>query len=84
MMQGQSSSSVKNKIDRMFQLSNREDVDQKVARCLYGCGIPFNVVRSPLWADMVSAINNAPKGYKSPNNEKVRTTLLDKEQAKVQ
>ncbi|CAL5328732.1 unnamed protein product [Camellia sinensis] len=33
---------------------------------------------------MVTAINNAPKGYKSPNYEKVRTNLLDKEQSKVQ
>ncbi|XP_028123521.1 uncharacterized protein LOC114320660 [Camellia sinensis] len=33
---------------------------------------------------MVTAINNAPKGYKSPNYEKVRTNLLDIEQSKVQ
>ncbi|KAG5542097.1 hypothetical protein RHGRI_021826 [Rhododendron griersonianum] len=41
------------------------------------------LMRSPLWADMVAAINTAPKGYNSPNYEKVRTTLLDKEQNKV-
>ncbi|XP_077219745.1 uncharacterized protein LOC143853935 [Tasmannia lanceolata] len=70
-------------IDKMFNISSREEVDQKIARCLYGNGIPFHVVRSPLWADMITAINNAPKGYKSPNYEKVRTTLLDKEQTKM-
>ncbi|KAL7184654.1 hypothetical protein ACSBR2_026742 [Camellia fascicularis] len=47
-------------------------------------GIAFNVVRSLWWADMVTTINNAPKGYKSPNYEKVRTSLLDKEPSKVQ
>jgi hypothetical protein len=26
---------------------------------------------------MVTAINNAPKGYKGPSSEKARTTLLD-------
>ncbi|KAL7204895.1 hypothetical protein ACSBR2_017914 [Camellia fascicularis] len=31
---------------------------------------------------MVSSILNAPKGYKSPNYEKVRTALLDKEHNK--
>ncbi|KAI8556403.1 hypothetical protein RHMOL_Rhmol05G0250100 [Rhododendron molle] len=47
------------------------------------------LMATPLWkyvtkiSDMVAAINSAPKGYKSPNYEKVRTTLLDKEQNKV-
>ncbi|KAG5540988.1 hypothetical protein RHGRI_021021 [Rhododendron griersonianum] len=64
--------------------SRREDADQKIASCLYQNGVPFNIVRSPSWADLVHAINTAPKGYKSPNYEKVRTSLLDKEQIKVQ
>ncbi|KAI8561094.1 hypothetical protein RHMOL_Rhmol04G0310100 [Rhododendron molle] len=81
--QSKSPSPVKFILDEMFNISSKEDVDQRIARCLYGNGVPFNVVRSPLWADMVAAINSAPKGYKSPNYEKVRTTLLDKEQNKV-
>ncbi|KAF7112909.1 hypothetical protein RHSIM_RhsimUnG0179600 [Rhododendron simsii] len=81
--QSNNPSQIKGILDDMFKISTKEDVDQRIARCLYGNGIPFNVVRSPLWADMVAAINNAPKGYKSPNYEKVRTTLLDKEQNKV-
>ncbi|KAL7177692.1 hypothetical protein ACSBR2_030955 [Camellia fascicularis] len=76
--------SVKVSIDNMFHIRNREEVDQTIARCLYCNGIAFNVVMSPWWADMATAINNAPKGYKSPNYEKVRTNLLDKEQSKVQ
>ncbi|KAL7209969.1 hypothetical protein ACSBR1_031524 [Camellia fascicularis] len=76
--------SVKVSIDNMFHIRNREEVDQTIARCLHCNGIAFNVVMSPWWADMVTAINNAPKGYKSPNYEKVRTNLLDKEQSKVQ
>ncbi|CAL5373759.1 unnamed protein product [Camellia sinensis] len=74
----------KSSVDKMFQIASREEVDQKIARCIYGNGIAFNVVRSPLWEDMVSSILNAPKGYKSPNYEKVRTALLDKEHKKVQ
>ncbi|KAL7229294.1 hypothetical protein ACSBR2_007906 [Camellia fascicularis] len=65
-------SSVKALVDKMFQIASREEVDQKIARCIYDNGIAFN-------ADMLSSILNAPKGYKSPNYEKVRTALLDKE-----
>ena len=33
---------------------------------------------------MVKAINEAPKGYKSPNYEKARAMLLEREKGKVQ
>ncbi|CAO2822832.1 unnamed protein product [Amaranthus hypochondriacus] len=46
-------------------------------RCLCANAIPFNVLRSPYWGEMVYAINDGPKGYKSPSSEKARTTLLD-------
>jgi hypothetical protein len=59
-------------------------VDAKVVRFLYACGIPFNVLRSPYWHDLVKGINEAPKGYKSPNYEKARTVLLDREKTKIQ
>jgi hypothetical protein len=42
------------------------------------------VLRSPYWHDLVKAINEAPKGYKSPNYEKSRTVLLDWEKTKIQ
>ncbi|KAL7253553.1 hypothetical protein ACSBR1_007980 [Camellia fascicularis] len=46
--------------------------------CNYGCET-VAYTGSYSRADMVSSILNAPKGYKSPNYEKVRTALLDKE-----
>eukprot|EP00253_Pinus_taeda_P025659 PITA_25659 len=61
----------------------RNDVDSKVYRFLYACGIPFNVLRSPYWHEMVSAINDAPKGYKIPRYDKARTVGLDHEKAKI-
>jgi hypothetical protein len=42
------------------------------------------VLCSPYWHDLVKGINEAPKGYKSPNCEKVRTMLLDRERGKIQ
>ena len=61
----------------------RNDVDSKIFRFLYACGVPFNVLRSPYWHEMVSAINDAPKGYKSPGYDKARTVGLDHEKAKI-
>ena len=58
-------------------------MDSKVYRFLYACGIPFNVLRSPYWHEMVSAINDAPKGYKSPGYDKARIVGLDHEKAKI-
>jgi hypothetical protein len=49
----------------------RDDVDAKIYRFLYACGIPLNVLRSPYWHEMVQAINGAPKGYRSPGMTKL-------------
>jgi hypothetical protein len=62
----------------------RDEVDAKVVRFLYACGIPFNVLHSPYWHDLFKGINEAPKGYKSPSYEKANTVLLDRERAKIQ
>jgi hypothetical protein len=62
----------------------REDVDAKIFRFLYACGIPFNVLRSPYWHEMVQAINGAPKGFRSHRYDKARTLGLDRERAKTQ
>ena len=45
--------------------------------------MPFNVLRSPYWHEMVSAINDAPKGYRSPRYDKARTVGLDHDKAKI-
>eukprot|EP01018_Ginkgo_biloba_P023395 Gb_41608 [translate_table: standard] len=68
-------------LKKMMDVGGREDVDSRVARCIYACGISFNVVRSPYWQDMVRAINDGHKGYKTPSFEKVQTTLLTKEKS---
>jgi hypothetical protein len=56
----------------------RDEVDTNAVRFLYACGIPFSVLRSPYWHDLVKGINEAP------NYEKARTMLLDREKAKIQ
>jgi hypothetical protein len=62
----------------------RDDVDAKVYRFLFACGIPFNVLRSPYWHEMVQAINGAPKGYRSLEYDIARILGLDSKRAKIQ
>jgi hypothetical protein len=70
---GSGTSGSRRTISDFHDIGGRDEVDAKVVRFLYACGIPFNVFRSPYWHDLVEAINEAPKGYKSPNYEKART-----------
>jgi hypothetical protein len=77
-----SPSSLPRTLSEFLDQGCRDDVDAKVYRFLYACGIPFNVLRSPYWHEMVQAINGAPKGYRSPGYDKARTVGLDREEPK--
>ncbi|MCO5579574.1 hypothetical protein L7F22_033431 [Adiantum nelumboides] len=68
-------------VEGMLKYTSRESVYEAVARCFYDCGMPFVIARSPY--DMVNAISSFGKGYKAPNYEKLRTTLVESEVAKV-
>ncbi|CAL1355405.1 unnamed protein product [Linum trigynum] len=70
-------------ISDMFDLVSRHDIDGLIGRFFYGCGIPFNVARSPFFYEMVRGLIEGSKGYKPPSSEKLRTNLLDKERSKV-
>ena len=71
-------------ISYFLDQGGRDDVDSKVFRFLYACGIPFNVLCSPYWHEMVEAIRTVPTGYKSLRYDKARTVGLDKKKAKIQ
>lgn len=71
-------------LERAFKMEAREIAEEKIARCLYANGLSFNLVRSPYWRDMVSAINSAPPSFTSPGYEKVLTTLLQKEKKSIE
>jgi hypothetical protein len=72
-----------NRLMKMFNNQKREETESRVARAIFACGIPFNVVRSPCWKDLVKAINEAPQGFKEPNYEKLKTVLLQKERSLI-
>ena len=52
-----------------LDLGWKDDVDSKVYKFLYACGVPFNVLCSPYWHEMVQAIDGSPKGYRIPGYE---------------
>eukprot|EP01018_Ginkgo_biloba_P030225 Gb_17856 [translate_table: standard] len=68
----------------LFEIENRAEVDLAIARFFYAYGISFNVARSPYYGEMVTTINGALSGYKPPGFEKLCTTLVDKEKARVE
>ncbi|KAK1434515.1 hypothetical protein QVD17_00259 [Tagetes erecta] len=64
-------------IEEAFSMLERKEVDLKIVRGLCANRIPFNVLRNPQFLEMISAIKNAPAGYKPPSCEKARSNLLD-------
>jgi hypothetical protein len=69
--------SAPNPLVKSFGVAQRESVDMAITKFLCANGIPFNVLRSPQFSEMVMAIRNGPKDYKGLSSEKARTTLLD-------
>jgi Protein of unknown function (DUF 659) len=72
----------------MFRSAELDVVNAAVARLFYACGIPFNVARSPFFADAVSAIAAYGCGnrgeFRAPGYNLLRTSLLDAEVRSVQ
>jgi len=66
-------------LEAAFNNHGREVVDEYVACCVYANGLAFNLVCTPYWQQMIKAVNEAPKGYKSPGYEKVCIILLTSE-----
>jgi hypothetical protein len=64
-------------IGKIFWSSTKGIHRYAITKFLCANGIPFNVLRSPQFSEMVVAIRNGPKDYKGLSSEKARTTLLD-------
>lgn len=64
-------------------MMERDAVDLETMKFIDACGISFNVLHSPYFAN-ISAVNRAPKRYKAFSSEKGRTTLLDACQRSVE
>jgi hypothetical protein len=71
-------------IRNSFSGQDKEAVHAAVSRFFYSCGISFNSVKSPYFAEMIKAVNNAAGNYKAPGINALRDSLLQKEVQRVQ
>eukprot|EP00253_Pinus_taeda_P016332 PITA_16332 len=72
-------------LQNLWDVKGRGNLDASIGRFFFANGISFNVCRSPYWKEMVrDLVNNAPKGYKPPSYEKMRTSVLSEERAWVE
>ncbi|CAM8908385.1 unnamed protein product [Rhodiola kirilowii] len=67
-------------IERCFGIEVRDQLDQEIARMFYTGGLPFNLARNPHYMRSYTFVaTHAIAGYKPPNYNKLRTTLLVQE-----
>jgi len=57
---------------------NREDVVREICNYIYGNALPFNIVRSLLFIQMLKAVGKYGKGLKPPSHHEVRVSYLTK------
>lgn len=60
------------------QKKKQDDADKKIAIFFFHNSIPFNATKSLYYQEMVDAVADCGVGYKAPNYEKLRSTLLEK------
>jgi hypothetical protein len=51
-------------------------MDKIIVKKKFGCGTPFNVIKSNHFKHMICIIGHYDPGYLPPSYEKLRTTLL--------
>jgi len=54
---------------------NREYVIQEICNCIYGNALPFNLVRSPLFIQMLKAVEEYGKGLNPSSYHEVRVSI---------
>jgi len=63
---------------------NREDVIREICNYIYGNALPFDLVRSPLFIQMLKVVGDYGKGLKAPTYHEVRVSYLEKAMDNVQ
>ncbi|XP_027915185.1 uncharacterized protein LOC114174548 [Vigna unguiculata] len=63
-------------INEMFK--DRELVIQDICNCIYGNSLPFNLVKSSLFSQMLKSVGEYGKGLKPPTYHEVRVSYLKK------
>ncbi len=59
-----------------MKCSKSEEMDKIIVKFFFGCGTPFNVIKSNHFKQMISTLGHSNPRYLPPSYEKLRTTLL--------
>ena len=70
-------------VSGMYNILDRDDTDDAIGKFIFANGIPFHVVRSPYYKEMVQAIAKIGPSYVPPGEHKLRTTILDRQVSKI-
>ena len=62
---------------RKLLVSQKGNSGLKIIKGLCSGGVPITALRNPEFADILTVVNKAPKGYKPPSYEKARTSSLN-------
>ncbi|XP_028803194.1 uncharacterized protein LOC114758322 [Neltuma alba] len=65
-------------------VKDRELVIQDICKCIYSNALPFNLVRSPLFIQMLKSVGEYGRGLKPPSYHEVRVSHLKKAVDKIQ
>ncbi|RDX85556.1 hypothetical protein CR513_33239, partial [Mucuna pruriens] len=57
---------------------DRDIAIQEICNCIYGNALSFNLVRSPLFVQMLKVVGEYAKGLKPPTYHEVRISFLKK------
>ncbi len=64
------------KLQTIWNAQKHEERHKVIAKCFFGCGIPFNVIKLDHFKQMISVVGYYNLAYLPPSYEKLRTTLL--------
>ncbi|KAL3136716.1 hypothetical protein ABBQ38_15545 [Trebouxia sp. C0009 RCD-2024] len=64
-------------------ITDKHNLDLKVAEFLYATGVPLHIVRSPYFKEMCEEISRSYVPYSGPAYNALRTTLLEQVKARV-
>ena len=64
-------------LENLWDVKGRVNLDASIGWFFFANDISLNVCKSPYWKEMVrDLVNTAPKGYKPPSYEKMRTICM--------
>ena len=70
-------------VSGMYNVLDRDDTDDAIGKFLFANRIPFHVVRSPYYKEMVQAIARIGPSSVPPGEHKLITTILDRQVSKI-